>query len=62
MMVINNIEGCVFIMEKTKILPIKSDIVFRLFFADERNVEELISFLKSILELPDDEYSVRNCP
>jgi len=33
-----------------------------LFFADERNVEELISFLKSILELPDDEYSVRNCP
>jgi hypothetical protein len=29
-----------------------------LFFADERNLEELISFLKSVLRLPDDDYNV----
>lgn len=43
-------------MEKHKLLPVKSDIVFRLFFADERNREELICLLKAMLRLPDDDY------
>jgi predicted transposase/invertase (TIGR01784 family) len=43
-------------MESRKILPVKSDVVFRLFFADERNKEDLIYFLKSVLRLPDDDY------
>jgi predicted transposase/invertase (TIGR01784 family) len=43
-------------MEKRNILPVKSDVIFRLFFADERNVEFLISFLKSALDLPEDDY------
>jgi len=43
-------------MDKFKILPVKSDIVFRLFFADERNVDILINFLKSVLRLPEEEY------
>ena len=37
-------------------MPIKYDIVFRLFFADERNEDDLIDFLKSILRIPEDEY------
>ena len=37
-------------------LPVKYDIIFRLFFADERNEDDLIDFLKSILRFPDDEY------
>ena len=37
-------------------LSIKYDVIFRLFFADERNEEELIGFLKSVLCLPEDEY------
>jgi predicted transposase/invertase (TIGR01784 family) len=37
-------------------LPVKSDILFRLFFADEKNVEFLVGFLKSVLKLPDDDY------
>ena len=40
-----------------KILPVKMDVIFRLFFADERNKEFLIGFLKSVLRLPDDDYS-----
>jgi hypothetical protein len=43
-------------MKKRKILPIKSDIILRLFFADERNLEFLVSFLKSALDLPEDDY------
>jgi len=39
-----------------KILPVKSDIVFRLFFADERNEDYLVGFLKSVLRLPEDDY------
>jgi predicted transposase/invertase (TIGR01784 family) len=35
---------------------VKYDVVFRLFFADERNEDDLIDFLKSILRLHDDEY------
>jgi predicted transposase/invertase (TIGR01784 family) len=37
-------------------LPVKYDVIFRLFVADERNEDDLIDFLKSILRLPDDEY------
>jgi predicted transposase/invertase (TIGR01784 family) len=44
-------------MDKKNILPVKSDVIFRLFFADERNVEFLVSFLKSALDLPEDDYS-----
>jgi hypothetical protein len=43
-------------MDKQKILPVKSDVIFRLFFADERNEDYLVSFLKSVLRLPDDDY------
>ena len=44
-------------MDKKEFLPVKSDIIFRLFFADERNEEFLISLLKSVLGLPDDDYN-----
>ena len=44
-------------MDGKKFLLIKSDIMFRLFFADERNLEFLIAFLKSVLHLPDDDYN-----
>ena len=44
-------------MQKRTILPIKSDVIFRLFYADERNQEFLISLLKSILRLPDEDYN-----
>ena len=37
-------------------LPVKYDVIFRLFFADERNEDELTAFLKSVLRLPEDEY------
>jgi len=40
-----------------KILPVKNDVIFRLFFADERNVDFLKSFLKSVLKLPDEDYN-----
>ena len=38
-------------------LPVKSDVIFRLFFADEKNLEYLIGFLKSVLKLPEDDYN-----
>lgn len=44
-------------MDDKKILPVKSDIVFRLFFADERNEEFLTDFLKSVLRLPEEDYN-----
>jgi len=44
-------------MIERKILPVKSDVIFRMFFADERNLDLLTGFLKSVLRLPDDEYS-----
>ncbi len=43
-------------MDNKRILPVKSDIVFRLFFADERNEEDLVCLLKSVLRLPDSDY------
>jgi len=45
------------VMNERKILPVKSDVVFRLFFADERNIESLVSFLKSVLKLSEDDYN-----
>ena len=39
-----------------KFYPVKDDIIFHLFFADEKNSEFLISFLKSILSLSEDDY------
>jgi predicted transposase/invertase (TIGR01784 family) len=39
-----------------KILPVRSDLIFRIFFADERNQEDLISLLKAVLRLPADDY------
>jgi len=39
-----------------KILPPKSDVVFKMLFGDERNKDILIDFLKAILNLPEDEY------
>jgi predicted transposase/invertase (TIGR01784 family) len=44
-------------MSNKKFLPVKSDIIFHLFFADERNMEALISFLKAVLKLPADDYN-----
>ena len=41
---------------KRPFLPVKYDVIFRLFFADERNEEELIGLLKSVLRLPENEY------
>ena len=42
--------------EKKPILPVKYDVVFRMFFADERNIESLTSFLKSVLHLAEEDY------
>ena len=43
-------------MEKRPFLPVKYDVIFRLFFADERNAGDLIALLKSILNLEEDDY------
>jgi len=40
-----------------KILPPKMDIIFKLLFGDSRNADILIDFLKSVLNLPEDEYA-----
>ena len=42
---------------KRPFLPVKFDVIFRLFFADERNKEELIDFLRSNIDLPEEEYT-----
>ncbi|MDR2900577.1 MAG: Rpn family recombination-promoting nuclease/putative transposase, partial [Treponema sp.] len=39
-----------------EILPVKNDLIFRMFFADERNKEHLIDLLKAVLRIPEDEY------
>jgi len=44
-------------MSDKKYLHVKNDAVFRMFFADERNQDLLVSFLKSVLRLPDDDYN-----
>jgi len=52
-----------FVLSKNKpqgatpvLLPVKSDVIFRIFFADERNIDDLVDFLKSVLHLSDEEY------
>jgi predicted transposase/invertase (TIGR01784 family) len=39
-----------------EILPVKNDLIFRMFFADERNKEHLIALLKAVLRIPEEEY------
>jgi len=40
----------------TKLLLPKVDVIFKLLFGDKRNKRILIDFLKSVLDLPDDDY------
>ena len=40
------------------ILPPTDDWIFKLLFGDERNKSILISFLKSLVDLPDEEYEL----
>jgi len=42
--------------DKKPLLPVKSDFVFKLIFGDRRNVDILGDFLKSVLDIPDEEY------
>ncbi|MCL2391712.1 MAG: Rpn family recombination-promoting nuclease/putative transposase [Oscillospiraceae bacterium] len=42
--------------DNIKILSPKSDIIFKLLFGDERSVEFLTDFLKSVLRIPEDDY------
>ena len=39
------------------LLPVISDFIFKLIFGDQRNVDILAEFLKSVLNIPDSEYS-----
>ena len=39
-----------------KLLPVKSDFIFKLIFGDQRNIDILADFLKSVLDIPDTEY------
>ncbi|MDR2736175.1 MAG: Rpn family recombination-promoting nuclease/putative transposase [Gracilibacteraceae bacterium] len=39
-----------------KLLKPKLDVVFKLLFGDKRNIHLLINFLKSVLDLPEEEY------
>jgi len=41
---------------KMTLLPVKSDFVFKLIFGDQRNVDILADFLKSVLDIPEEEY------
>jgi len=41
---------------KKTLLPVKSDFIFRLIFGDQRNVDILEAFLRSVLDIPDEEY------
>ena len=42
--------------DKPKILLPKVDVIFKLLFGDKRNIEILIDFLKSVLNISEDEY------
>lgn len=42
--------------KKRTLLPVKSDFVFKLIFGDQRNVDILAAFLRSVLDIPDSEY------
>jgi len=42
--------------KKILLLPVTSDFIFKLIFGDQRNVDILAAFLRSVLDIPDDEY------
>jgi len=42
--------------ENISLLPVKSDFVFKLIFGDQHNVDILAGFLKSVLDIPSEEY------
>ena len=44
-----------FLSDKMILLPVKSDFVFKLIFGDQKNIDILASFLKSVLDIPDEE-------
>ena len=46
----------IYISIKKPLLPVKSDFVFKLIFGDQRNVDILKDFLKSVLDIPEEEY------
>ena len=41
---------------KYYLLPVTSDYIFKLIFGDKRNLDILASFLKAVLDIPEDEY------
>ena len=43
-------------LEKQSLLPVTSDFIFKLIFGDQRNIDVLEGFLKSVLDIPDYEY------
>jgi len=43
-------------MADTNLLSVKLDLVFKLIFGDQRNTDILASFLKSVLDMPEEEY------
>ena len=43
-------------IEVPVLLPVISDFIFKLIFGDQRNVDILAEFLKSVLDIPDNEY------
>jgi predicted transposase/invertase (TIGR01784 family) len=42
--------------ENKELLSVKLDLVFKLIFGDQRNTDILSSFLKSVLDIPEEEY------
>jgi predicted transposase/invertase (TIGR01784 family) len=42
--------------DELELLPVKSDFVFKLIFGDQRNADVLTGFLKSVLDIPEEEY------
>ncbi|MDR1801984.1 MAG: Rpn family recombination-promoting nuclease/putative transposase, partial [Treponema sp.] len=42
--------------ENKELLSVKLDLVFKLIFGDQRNTDILASFLKSVLDIPEEEY------
>ena len=46
----------VYMDNKKPLLSVKSDFIFKLIFGDQRNVDILAAFLRSVLDIPDEEY------
>jgi len=45
-------------MAGKELLSVKMDLVFKLIFGDQRNTDILASFLKSVLDIPEEEYDL----